>query len=104
MKTTITDRDAFVAHIVSRVWKDEGYKQRLLKDPKAVLAEELGTQISEKVEVRVLEETPNVRYLVIPYSKDRFRTVTEVELLSASGSIGVATVTSTAISSPCDCG
>jgi hypothetical protein len=103
--TTLTNRDDFVAHIVSRAWKDESYRKRLLANSKAVLAEELGLEIPERVEVRVLEEEQNVRYLVIPYTRDKFhQPVTDAELASASGPVMGPTNTSTAITSPCDCG
>jgi Nitrile hydratase, alpha chain len=98
-------RDIFVARIVTRAWKDPAYMKRLLEDPKAVLADELGMAIPENVEVRVLEETQNVRYLAIPYKRENFQDVTDEELAAASLPTTLCpTNTSTAISSPCDCG
>ncbi len=41
------------------------YRQKVLKDPKAVLAHHTGQTLEGK-EVKVIEETENVIYLVIP--------------------------------------
>jgi Nitrile hydratase, alpha chain len=104
-KSGFGERDEFVARIVTRAWKDEAYKRKLLDDPKAVLAEELGTAIPDQVEVHVLEETQNVRYIAIPYKRDHFPSVTAEELASGSSDVTKCpTNTSTAITSPCDCG
>ena len=104
MTTPITEREAFIARIVSRAWKDPEYKSRLLDDPKGVLAEELGTDIPAHVEVHALEERPDVRYLVLPHRRDHFQAPTEGELAAGRSLPVCPTVTSTAITSPCDCG
>ena len=52
--------------IAQRSLEDESYRQRLLEDPKAAVEEELGTQLPEGVEIRVLEETADTIYLVLP--------------------------------------
>jgi hypothetical protein len=51
--------------IVARAWSDAAYKQRLLSDPKAVLAE-AGLPAPETLQVQVHEATPNVLHLVLP--------------------------------------
>jgi len=53
--------------LVARVWDDPDLKQRLLADPAAVLAEH-GIEIPEGVDMRVVEDTEQVRYLVLPTS------------------------------------
>lgn len=52
--------------LISKAWKDEAFKQELLSNPKAVISRELGTQIPDNVEVKVLEETPTSLYLALP--------------------------------------
>ncbi|TDC52495.1 NHLP leader peptide family natural product precursor [Actinomadura sp. KC345] len=104
MTTRFTEREAFIARIVSRAWKDSDYRSRLLDDPKGVLAEELGTDIPAHVEVHVLEEHPDVRYLLLPHQRDHFQALTENELAAGRSVPVCPTVTSTAITSPCDCG
>jgi hypothetical protein len=44
----------------------EDFRQRLLEDPKGVVEEELGTRLSEGVQVRAVEETADTIYLVLP--------------------------------------
>jgi hypothetical protein len=96
-------RDDFVARIIMRAWKDEFYMMRLLKEPESVLAEELGIAIPKDVEIRVLEETRDVRYIIIPFKRDNFPAATDEEL-AAGMAMTCPTATSTKISSPCDCG
>ena len=54
--------------ITRRSLEDEDFRRRLFEDPRAVVEEELGTRLSEGVEVRVVEETPDTIYLVLPSS------------------------------------
>ena len=51
--------------VVARAWADPAYKQRLLADPAAVLAEQ-GVAVPAGVAVQVHEATPAVRHLVLP--------------------------------------
>ncbi len=51
--------------LVARAWSDQGFKRRLLSDPRAVLAEH-GFDVPEGTEIRVLEDTPTVRHLTLP--------------------------------------
>ena len=51
--------------IISRCWEDDALKERLLADPAATLTAE-GLEIPEGVTVNVVEDTPQVRTLVIP--------------------------------------
>jgi len=54
--------------IIQRSLEDEDFRRRLLEDPRAVVEEELGTRLPEGVEVRVVEETADTIYLVLPGS------------------------------------
>src|SRR4051794_2851814 len=51
--------------VVSRAWSDEAYKQRLLTDPKAVLAE-AGMPIPSNLQVQVHESSPTQVHIVLP--------------------------------------
>jgi hypothetical protein len=53
------------SQIVARAWSDEEFKQRLLADPRAVLAEN-GLEVPEDIEVQMLEDTPTTRTFVLP--------------------------------------
>jgi hypothetical protein len=54
--------------IVQRSIEDEEFRQRLLDNPKRTMEQELGGQFSESVEVRVVEESADTIYLVLPSS------------------------------------
>ena len=53
------------SHVVAQVWADEKLKSRLLDNPAAVLREN-GIEVPAGVEIRVVENTDKVHYLVLP--------------------------------------
>ncbi|WDD36983.1 NHLP leader peptide family RiPP precursor (plasmid) [Nostoc sp. UHCC 0926] len=59
-------RQEFEADIVAKTWKDEGFKQELLSNPKSTITKEFGTLIPDNIQVRVVEENPNTLYIVLP--------------------------------------
>jgi hypothetical protein len=54
--------------LIERSLEDDAFRQRLLEDPKGAVEQELGTPVPEEVQVRVVEETPDTIYLVLPPS------------------------------------
>ena len=54
--------------LIQRSMEDEDFRQRLLDDPKGTLEQELGTRLPDDVEVRVVEESADAIYLVLPSS------------------------------------
>jgi Nitrile hydratase, alpha chain len=52
--------------LIERSLKDESFRQRLLDDPKGAIEQELETQLRESIEVRVVEESADSIYLVLP--------------------------------------
>jgi hypothetical protein len=52
--------------LIQRSLEDESFRQRLLDDPKGTMEHELGSRLPESVEVRAVEETPEIIYLVLP--------------------------------------
>ncbi len=53
--------------LVAEAWTDDGLKARLLEDPAGVLRE-YGVEVPFGVELRVVEDTPEIRHLVLPPS------------------------------------
>jgi hypothetical protein len=53
--------------LVARAWSDEDLKERLIENPRSVL-EEFGIDVPDDVELRVVEDTDEVRHLVLPAS------------------------------------
>jgi hypothetical protein len=56
--------------VVRQALQDEGFKQRLLADPKAALEELFGFCLPAGAEITVLEETPQNWYFVCPPQMD----------------------------------
>jgi hypothetical protein len=52
--------------LIQRSLEDEEFRQRLLDDPKGTLEQELGGRFPESIEVRVVEESADTIYLVLP--------------------------------------
>lgn len=52
--------------LVERSVEDEAFRQSLLSDPKGAIEQELGARLPEETEIRVVEETPETIYLVLP--------------------------------------
>jgi hypothetical protein len=52
--------------LIERSIEDEDFRQQLLADPKAALEQELGTPMPESVQIRVMEESAETIYLVLP--------------------------------------
>jgi hypothetical protein len=61
-----TQRYNIERRIVQRAWSDPEYKARLLADPKAAVAEELGVELPERLQIDVVEERPDRLCIVIP--------------------------------------
>ncbi|NUR76665.1 MAG: nitrile hydratase subunit alpha [Thermoleophilia bacterium] len=73
-------------------YKSLPYRSRAVSDPRGVLSE-FGVELDDDVEVRVLDSTADIRYLVIPRRPDGSDGMTEEELASLvtrDSMIGVA--------------
>jgi len=60
-------------------YKDPAYRARVVKEPRAVLAE-WGTEVGPDVEVRVMDSSSEVRYLVLPERPAGTESMSEEEL------------------------
>ena len=60
-------------------YKDPAYRARVVKEPRAVLAE-WGTELGPDVEVRVYDSSSEVRYLVLPERPAGTESMSEEEL------------------------
>jgi hypothetical protein len=59
-------RSEIERRLIEKSLEDESLRQRLLADPKGALEDELGTRLPENIEVRIVEETADTIYLVLP--------------------------------------
>jgi nitrile hydratase len=73
-------------------YKSLPYRSRAVSDPRGVLAE-FGVELDDDVEVRVLDSTADIRYLVMPSPPDGSASMSEDELaavVTRDSMIGVA--------------
>jgi hypothetical protein len=80
--------------LINRSLEDEEFRQSLLADPRAAIEQELGSRLPESVEVRAVEETPEIIYLVLPSASrvGRGGELSDQELEDVSGGTGAFTV------------
>jgi hypothetical protein len=66
-----TAREAFEARLIEKAWKDDAFRRALVRDPRGAVERELGGKLPAGLQVKVLAETPDTFYLVLPANPDR---------------------------------
>jgi hypothetical protein len=66
-----TTRRAFELQLIEKAWKDAAFRQRLLADPQGTLEREVGGKLPARLKVKLVEETADTCYLVLPANPDR---------------------------------
>ena len=69
------------ARILSRADEDGDFRARLVADPKAAVADEIGMTVPEGFNVEVHEDSATTAHLVLPPSPE----LTEADLAMAAG-------------------
>ena len=64
-----TRRD-FEAELIAKAWEDETFKERLMKNAKAVVEELSGEALPNDMKVTIFQESANSVCLVIPKNPD----------------------------------
>jgi hypothetical protein len=54
------------AKLIEKALDDPTFRQRLIQDPRGAISSELGIEIPAGIEVKVVEETANTIYIVLP--------------------------------------
>ena len=62
-------------------YKSPEYRSRMVSEPRAVLAE-FGTQLPDDVEIRVVDSTADMRYMVLPLRPHHTEHMNEAELVA----------------------
>jgi hypothetical protein len=57
--------------LIEKAWKDDVFRQALLTDPQGAVERELGAKLPAGVQVKVLAESADTFYLVLPANPDR---------------------------------
>jgi hypothetical protein len=80
----VQSRKEFEEKLIARAQADESFRQALLTSPKATIEEELGASLPENVEIKVVEETADTLYLVLPAEEGE---LSDADLEAVSGGI-----------------
>lgn len=63
-------REILEKRIIEKAMKDNDFRKQLIENPSRVLKNETGLIVPDSLTVKVLEETSEVFYLVLPARKD----------------------------------
>ena len=77
-------RKALLGKVIARSWDDEGYKARLLSNPRAVLAE-AGLDVPSGIEITVSEQQPGTLHLTLPPRPEGEGALDEAALEAVAG-------------------
>jgi hypothetical protein len=88
-----TTRHDIEVRIIARAWKDPKFAEALRKDPTGVVTREMtaawpGAKMPAGLTIKVLEETPDTMYLVVPPRPRGADELSEAELLQVAGGHG----------------
>ena len=67
---------------------NEEYREALMKDPKAVLAQQMQQELPESLKVQVVQETPDTIYLVLPHVPGEGEELSDADLEAVAGGKG----------------
>jgi hypothetical protein len=79
------NRREFETSLIAKAWRDEAFKQELISNPNAVYARELGEQLPENLNIRIMEETSDTIYLALPTTPQVSEELSEEALESVAG-------------------
>jgi hypothetical protein len=93
MTEKATRRDIEV-QIIARAWKDPKFAEELRRDPTGVVSREMsamrpGAKLPPGLSIKVLEETPDTMYVVVPPRPRGVDELSEDELIAVAGGHGI---------------
>ncbi len=80
-------RGQLLDKIVEQAQTNPEYYDQLLKDPRSLMSRQLGTPIPSNVAIKVLEETPDTFYVVLPYQPKEGAELSDADLEKVAGGI-----------------
>ena len=88
-----TTRREFELQLIEKAWKDDAFRQALLTDPQGAVERELGAKLPAGLQVKVLAESADTFYLVLPANPDRAPSgeLTDQQLDAVAGGWSAAT-------------
>lgn len=82
-KVQILTRKEIEMKLIAKSFKDEGFKIRLVENPRLVIEELFHIEVSKEIFIKVLEETESLVYLVLPHNP--YLGIPESEIKNALG-------------------
>ena len=80
-------RGELLDKIVEQAQANPEYYDQLMKDPRTLMERQLGTAIPQNVNIKVLEETPDTYYIVLPYAPKEGAELSDADLEKVAGGI-----------------
>lgn len=80
------DMNALRAKIIVKAWKDQRFKQLLLKNPKAAF-KEMGIEVPSNLDVRVVEDKQNSFTFVLPSPVSQIEEMPNEQLEKMTGGV-----------------
>jgi len=65
----VLTREEIETKAITKAWQDENFKKDLMEKPHQAIAQ-IGINVPEKIEIRVVEESAKVLYLVLPVNPE----------------------------------
>jgi hypothetical protein len=87
--TAAPSRQDFEREVITRAGTDPAFRAELLADPRAAVKKTYGVDLPPSIELRVVEETPSVFYLVLPLKSAE---LTDEQLAAVAGGSGLANI------------
>ena len=87
--TAAPSRQDFEREVIARAGADPAFRAELLADPRAAVKKAYGVDLPPSIELRVVEETPSVFYLVLPLQSAE---LTDEQLAAVAGGSGLASI------------
>ncbi|MBN2012448.1 NHLP leader peptide family RiPP precursor [candidate division KSB1 bacterium] len=85
MSSYLESRQAFEAKVIEKAWEDAEFRSELKSDPKAAIEKAFGGKAQINAAIKVVEETANEMYLVIPGNPDATGELSTEDLESVAG-------------------
>ncbi len=81
----MNNRQQIEETLVTKALQDDAFRQQLLSNPNSALEAELGQPLPGGIQLRVVEETPDTLYLVLPTKVASSEELSEEALESVAG-------------------
>ena len=95
-KEEIKSRRDLEEKIIERARQDEDFKKLLLSDPHSAIAQ-MDVQVPRDIEIKVLEESARVAYLVLPANQEELKDE-DLDMIAAGGDFGDCLCNSSVVS------